>query len=247
MHWTDTAIVLSCRKFGENGAILRLLTPQHGVYGGGVRAAHSKANRGNIQPGNVVSASWQARLSEQLGTLTLELLAPHAAHLMADSARLSALTAACAMVEACLPERHPYPRLFAAMQEFLGRLQAADHWQQAYIELELALLAEAGFGLDLLRCAATGGTRDLVYVSPKSGRAVSRHAGAPYHEKMLPLPGFLRGEEETETDIADGFTLTGYFLEHWLLEPHGRKMPAARQRCQQALLRCAPAKNMQFS
>lgn len=237
MHWTDTAIVLSCRKFGENGAILRLLTSRHGVYGGVVRAAHSKTNRGNIQPGNVVNAAWQARLQEQLGTLTLELLTPHAAHLMADPARLAALTSACALVETCLPERHPYPHMFAAMQMFLTRLQASDHWQQAYVELELALLAEAGFGLDLSRCAATGTTADLVYVSPKSGRAVCRHAGAPYHDKMLPLPGFLRGTGETAHDIAEGLSLTAYFLEHWLLEPHGRKMPAARQRCRQLLLR----------
>ena len=237
MNWTDTAIVLSCRKFGENGAILRLLTLSHGVYGGVVRAAHSKANRGNIQPGNVVNASWQARLQEQLGTYTIELITPYAAHIMADAGRLAALTSACAMVEACLPERHPYPRFFAAMKQFLARLHEGDHWEQAYIELELALLAESGFGLDLSRCAATGGTADLVYVSPKSGRAVCLNAGAPYHEKMLPLPGFLNGGAETPADIANGLALTAYFLEHWLLEPNGRKLPPARQRCQQLLSR----------
>jgi DNA repair protein RecO (recombination protein O) len=133
-----------------------------------------------------------------------------------------------------LPERHPSPHLYTVFQAFLGILRDDSDWAEAYVRFELALLAEAGFGLDLARCAATGQSAELVYVSPKSGRAVSRTAGAPYHEKMLPLPGFLQDSDKNNrpgpAEILDGLQLTGYFLAHWLLEPHNRKMPAVRSR-----------------
>lgn len=239
MQWSDTAIVLSARRHGETSAIVRFFARDHGISGGVVRAAQSKANRGIIQPGNVVSATWQARLAEQLGTFKAELLEAHAALIMHDAARLAALTSACLLLESALPERHPYPHLYAVFQSLLTILRDGEDWQESYVRFELALLAESGFGLDLARCAATGGSDDLVYVSPKSGRAVSRGAGAPYHEKMLPLPGFLRGPGQKKrseaAEILAGLQLTGYFLAHWLLEPHNRKLPAMRSRLQKLL------------
>lgn len=231
MHWTDAGIILSSRKFGETSAVVRVLAREHGVYGGVVRGAHSKTNRGINQPGNVVSAAWNARLSDQLGTLKTELLEAHAAHFMADAGRLAALTSACSLVELAMPERHPYPKLFAALHTFLHHLTHED-WAQDYIKFELALLAESGFGLDFSECAATGVKEDLIYVSPKSGRAVSREAGEPYKDKMLPLPGFLLdpGLRRDDKETLAGIALTGYFLEHSLLSPHGKKLPAARAR-----------------
>lgn len=235
MHWTDTSIILSARKHGENSAVVRLFARGHGVYAGVIRGAHSKANRGVIQPGNIVSATWQARLSEHIGSFKCELLEANAAHIMQDAARLAALTSACAVIEASLPERHPYARLYGIFQQFLIALKEGEDWQETYVRLELELLAEAGFGLDLSKCAATRATEDLIYVSPKSGRAVSREAGEPYKEKLLKLPQFLLsplpigGGDYAEETLA-GLRLTGYFLAHWLLEPHRRKLPAARGR-----------------
>ncbi|MDE3061267.1 MAG: DNA repair protein RecO [Pseudomonadota bacterium] len=191
MHWADTAIILSVRKYGENSAILRVLTKSHGVWGGVVRGSHSKATRGVIQPGNIINASWQARLPEQLGSFKAELLEAGAALIMQEAARLAALTSACAIVEAALPERHPYEKLYTLFHGFLDTLKGSDDWPEEYVRLELALLAESGFGLDLSRCAATGATEELIYVSPRSGRAVSRKAGEPYKEKLLRLPEFL--------------------------------------------------------
>jgi len=191
MHWTDTAIVLSARKHGENSAVVRVFARRHGVFAGVVKGATSKANRGVIQPGNIVSATWQARLSEHLGLFKCELLEANAALIMQDAARLTALSSACAVVESALPERHPYLRLYGIFQSFLATLREDGNWPEAYVMLELDVLAEAGFGLDLSQCAATGATEDLMYVSPKSGRAVSRDAGEPYKEKLLALPEFL--------------------------------------------------------
>ena len=210
--------------------MVRVLAREHGVYGGVVRGAHSKANRGINQPGNVVSAAWNARLSDQLGTLKTELLEAHAAHLMADPAKLAALTSACSLVEIAMPERHPYPKLFAALHAFLHHL-CHDGWEQDYVRFELALLAESGFGLDFSECASTGQAHDLIYVSPKSGRAVSREAGEPYKDKMLPLPRFLLNNTLPQhQETLAGMRLCGYFLEHSLLAPHGKKLPAARAR-----------------
>lgn len=238
MNWTDTGILLSTRKFGEASVIARALTPERGVCGGMVRAATGKKNRGILQPGNILSLQWQARLAEQLGTLTCELLTPHPALLMHDAAALSALQSACALTESALPEHHPYPRLYMALEALLAALHT-PHWPAPYVAYELTLLAESGFGIDLTECAATGTTDNLIYVSPKSGRAVSRDAGAPYADKMLPLPAFLNPHLEeispNPAEILAGLQLSGYFLLHWLLEPHGRTLPAVRLRLLQLL------------
>lgn len=233
MHWTDAAIILSSRKYGESSAVVRVLAREHGVFSGVVRGAFSKNNRGIIQSGNIVSANWQARLSQQLGTFKIELMEAHTAYIMQDAAKLIALTSACAICETALAERHPYPKIFSALHEFIHILTASDNWCYDYIKFELVVLAESGFGLDLSKCAATGREDNLLYVSPKSGRAVCAEAGAPYKEKMLPLPKFLTGgnsiNEHTREAIA-GLALTGYFLEHSLLSPHSKKLPAIRIR-----------------
>lgn len=254
MQWTDAAIIISTRKYGENSALVRVLSREHGLFSGVVRGATSAKTRGMLQAGNGVSATWQARLAQQLGMFRLELLEAHTAYIMADAAKLSGLSSACALIEMAFPERHPYPRLFASLHEFLQILSAKDDWLYDYINLELAILSESGFGLDLSECAATGRTDNLIYVSPKSGRAVCAEAGEPYKDKLLPLPNFLshgsrvigHGKENNTHDsglmthdhlkeILAGIELTGYFLEHNLLAPHNKKLPVARFRLEHIL------------
>ena len=234
MNWTEPAIILSTRKYGENSALVRLLTHQQGVYGGVVRGIPSKTNRGILQAGNAVTATWQARLSEQLGTFKTELLEANTAHLMHDGERLNALSSACCIIESALPERHPYPRLYTVFQAFLQTLRDTEVWYESYVKLEMELLSECGFGLDLRTCAATGTTENLIYVSPKSGRAVCAQAGEPYKNKLLALPPFLLGmykkNRVESAEILDGMQLTGYFLDQWLFAPHTKKLPAARAR-----------------
>ena len=239
MQWSDTSILLSVKKYGENSALVRLLSRGYGVHGGIVRSMHSKNNRGLLQPGNIVTATWNARLSEQLGTFKLELLQANVAHLMSDAARLDALSAASAIIESTLPERHPYPKLFDGFKAFLLTLKEDENWQEQYVRLELDMLSESGFGLDLRNCAATGTTKNLIYVSPKSGRAVSNEAGEPYKDKLLELPPFLLGiykkNHAESAEILAGLRLTGYFLNAWLFTPHHKKLPAARTRLLQRI------------
>jgi DNA repair protein RecO (recombination protein O) len=218
---TDNAILLSVRKHGETSALIDMLTEQHGLYKGAVRGAFSKNNRGLYQPGNVISATWSARLSEQMGSIRGEMHMPYAALIMHDAHATAMLTSATALLSVALPERHAYPRLYTAMQHLLAHLaHAPQDALEEYIQFELLLLAETGFGLDLSCCAATGTTENLIYVSPKSGRAVSAEAGEPYKDKLLPFPASL--------------ATTGYFLEHWLFESLHKKIPAARKRLQLA-------------
>lgn len=234
MHWQDHAIILSTRKYGENAALVQCFSHEHGVYRAMVRGITGKRNRGLYQAGNLVEATWKARLSEQLGTLTAELSRSYAATLMADDKRLTALCSALALVEQMLPEREPHPHMFSMLVSLLESLQMDEGWAEDYVRFELELLQELGFGLDLSCCAATGEVEDLYYVSPKSGRAVSRKAGAPYCNKLLPLPGFLLGNPmgtaENQQKIKNGLALTGFFLNKYILEPHGWKMPAMRVR-----------------
>jgi DNA repair protein RecO (recombination protein O) len=231
IEWADAAFVLAVRRHGESGLIVELLTREHGRHLGFVRGGQSQKRRSVLQPGNAVAAIWRGRLSEHLGTLTCELLQANAAPLLDDPDRLAALASATALVAITLPEREPHADIFARFAVLIEALDSAVDWPERYVRWECDLLAALGFGLDLTHCAATGATRDLAYVSPRTGRAVSREAGRPYHDKLLPLPAFLQREAAaTRSDITAGLMLTEHFLRHHLLLPQGRNLPAARTR-----------------
>jgi DNA repair protein RecO (recombination protein O) len=243
MQWEDEGIVLAARRHGEGALIVHLLTREHGRHAGLVRGGQGRKLSTVYQIGNRVSAQWKARLAEHLGLLSGELLRGHAARVIDDPARLACLSAAVALAEASLAEREPHPRAFAGLSALLDSLDADRGWAVGYVEWEMLLLAELGFGLDLTRCAATGSTADLVYVSPKSGHAVSAAAGAPYREKLLRLPRFLLAPApETAPapdDVLDGVALTGYFLEARVFQPQDRAIPPARARFVDLLQRLA--------
>jgi DNA repair protein RecO (recombination protein O) len=234
MQWSDDAIVLSARKHGEGGAVVHVLTPEHGRHAGLVRGGSGRRQRGNLQVGNQVRVSWRGRLDEHLGSFTVELTAARAAAWLDDAGRLGALTAAAAVVGAALPERESHPEIYTDFCDLMGALDRDPAWARAYVRWELALLADLGFGLDLGHCASTGSTEDLIYVSPRSGRAVSAEAGLPYKDKLLILPDFLRDETGDATAdpaaLVAGLKLTGHFLSHHVLEPHGGRLPPARIR-----------------
>lgn len=229
MQWTDPAIVLSVRPHGETSAIVEVLSREHGRYAGMVRGGRSRKARPVLQPGNLVQARWRARLEDQLGTLDAELVTAYAARGFADGAALDAIMTAVFLLRR-LPERDPHPVLFDALARLLAGLDERAVWPAAYVRFELLLLQEFGFGLDLTECAATGAVEGLVYVSPKSGRAVSAEAGRPYADKLLPLPAFLRGggAPGSAAELADGLRLTGAFIERHVLE--GAGLPETRGR-----------------
>lgn len=238
MEWVDRAVILSIRRFGEHDLIASLFAENHGRQTGLVKGGASRKQIPNLQPGNLVQAQWRARLAEQLGRMAIELDQAHAANLLHDPERLAAMQSMAALLELSLPEAESHPTIFSATEGLLTILShsvsADDRWWLSYIRWELALLADLGFGLDLRCCAATGTTQDLVYVSPKSARAVSRQAGLPYHDKLLPLPSFLIENPADRavvlTELFDGLKLSGHFLDHHLLHHMGKNLPPARQR-----------------
>ena len=231
MEWRDTGFVLASRRYGESGLIVELLTRGHGRHAGLVRGGQSPRLRAVLQPGNEVAAVWRGRLAEHLGTIACEIVRAHAAGILNDPDRLAALTAAAALVAAALPEREPQPDVFASFADLLQALDSATDWPAHYVCWERDLLAALGFGLDLGRCAVTGVTTDLAYVSPRTGRAVSRAAGLPYHDKLLGLPEFLwRDAQSDRHQIVLGLKLTEHFLIHHVFLPQGRTLPAARLR-----------------
>lgn len=244
MEWTDQAIVLSTRRHGETSAIVSLLTRERGRHAGLLRGAGSRRLRGVVMPGNEVRASWRARIADHLGTVHVEPAMSRAGFIMDDAARLAALSSACALLDQGLMEREAHPALYNATAVLFDALAAAtDDWAEAYFAWELGFLAELGFGLDLEKCAGDGRRENLGYVSPKSGRAVSLEAGAPWREKLLPLPRFLVGERgrpianHPRTDLADAAQLTGHFLERHVFSHESKGMPAVRGRFVEILLR----------
>ncbi len=237
MEWSDDGIVLSARRHGESGAIVSLLTAGHGRHAGLVRGGAGRAKRGMLQPGNAVRATWRARLAEHLGAFTVEPVRAWSAELMDDPVRLAALSAICAVADAALPEREPHGPLYEGLGILLAALADDDGaWPAVYVRWELGLLAELGYGLELDACAATGVIEDLTHVSPKSGRAVSAAAAAPYAGRLLALPAFLAGARggppanDPRADWQAGLDLTGHFLEARLFATAERRLPEARNR-----------------
>ena len=233
----DQGLVLSVRRHGETSAVATLLTAHHGRHAGLVRGGQSRRLRGVLQPGNQVSATWRARLEEHLGSFVLELDKSLAAPLLPFADRLAALGSLCALVDTGLPERENHPALFDNTAAMITALDSEDvAWRPYYVQWELDFLRELGFGLDLSRCVATGSVDDLVYVSPKSGGAVSAAAGEPYRDRLLPLPGFLIGAgPPSDSDILEGLALTGHFMDKHVYAAHDRSLPAARDRLVQIL------------
>ncbi len=229
MEWRDEGFVIGARRHGENAVILELMTRQRGRHLGLVRGGRSSAMRAALQPGNLVLASWRARIEDHLGAFTVELLAARAARFLDQGAALNGLATLAALLR-LLPERDPHEELFELADDIVLRFTARDAAAIALARFELALLGALGFGLDLDACALTGATDDLAWVSPKSGRAVTRSAAAPWRERLLPYPAFLQNasDEASADEIAGAFRLTGYFLARDIFAPRGLPLPAPR-------------------
>ncbi len=241
MEWAEQGYVISARAHGETSAVLELFTRGQGRWMGLVRGGRSKRMRPVLQTGNLLQTQWRARLAEHLGTFTAEPVQMNAARLIDDPVRLAALTTLAAHTQ-LLPEREPHTRLYDAFEIVLDALMAEGPWPPLMVRWELGLLEELGFGLDLSKCAATGAAEDLVYVSPKTGRAVSREAGEPYRDKLLMLPAFVIGKgAASDEDVQAGFALAGYFLDRHIFHPRGLKEPEARARMIARLARDVPA------
>ncbi|WFU36621.1 DNA repair protein RecO [Bradyrhizobium brasilense] len=232
MEWTDEGIVLGVRRHGESSAIVELLTREHGRHLGLVRGGASSRMRPLLQPGNSVTAVWRARLDEHLGMYALEGTRLRAATLLGSSHAVYGVTHLAALAR-LLPERDPHEDIYEMLEGTLDDFEDAGVAAVHLIRFELAMLTELGFGLDLENCAASGETTDLIYVSPKSGGAVSRAAGEPWRDRLLPLPAFLREGEGganswSDQDLLDGFQITGLFLLRHVLEPRGQGHSDAR-------------------
>lgn len=228
-QWQDQAIVLRARAHGESGAVLTVLTQAHGRFTGYVRGGQSSKMRGLLQTGNLLDVRWSSRAEDQMGAWQVELESPLSSVLMDDPLKLGAMLSACALCDAALPEREMHEALFHGLRALLETMDG-DYWAAAYILWEIALLRELGFGLDFTRCAAGGPHDTLTWVSPKSGRAVSREMGAPYADRLLPLPDFLKpGSSDASPDeIVKGLRMNAYFLEHWAFIHHTRGLPDER-------------------
>ena len=222
--------MLSARAHGEAGAIVELLTARNGKYAAHVAGGASRKMKPFLQAGARVALRYRARVSEQLGAATLEPVGEGPSALFDDPLALAGIAAAAAIAAGALPEREPHPGAFLAFEALTGAFAHPDIWPAVFVRFEAGLLAELGFGLDLSKCAATGSTDDLIYVSPKTGRAVCRTAGEPYHERMLALPPFLLSAQGrlSPGDIGAGLNLTAYFLEAFIFGPMNRPLPPAR-------------------
>lgn len=230
MEWRDEGTLISSRLHGETSAIIEVFTAQHGRHAGVVRGGASRKAAAMLQPGTQVAVQWRARLDDHLGVFTVEPVQSRAG-LMADRLALAGLNAICAMLHFALPEREPHGVLYDRTQGLLAAMPAAD-WPAAYLRWELALLEEVGFALDLSRCAATGSREELAFVSPKTGRAVSRGGAGDWASRLLPLPQGMLGQGPVSgTELAQGLAITTHFLTRELGALHrGRPLPEARDR-----------------
>ena len=239
MQWSDEGVILTVRPHGETAAVVELLTREHGRHLGLVHGGRSRKARPVLQTGNHVDVQWKARLSEHLGSFSVEPRRSYGNETIDDPAALVALTSICALAR-LLAERDPHPSLYEVTLFVLGFLDDPTVWPALVVRWELALLDELGFGLDLKTCVATGTNDLLAYVSPKSGRAVSLSAGEPYKDRLLALPGFLRGRVDgfvPSSDLVAGLALTAHFLETRVLVPREASLPEPRRRLAELMAR----------
>lgn len=242
MEWRDEAIVIGAKRHGETSVIAELMTREHGRHLGLVRGGRSRRLQPVLQAGNAVEAHWRARLDEQLGTFQVEATRLRAAGLIGSPAALYGLSSVAALLR-LLPERDPHPALYETFGIVVDALHDPVHAAPLVVRFEMALLGELGFGLDLSCCAVTGAAEGLAYVSPRSGRAVSAEGAGPYAERLLPLPPFMRGDVSsfpTQSEIADGFRLTGFFLDRHVFSARGTPPPQTRDSYIAAVTASAP-------
>jgi DNA repair protein RecO (recombination protein O) len=231
--WSAEGVVLSVRRHGEVGAVVELFTAGLGRVGGYVHGGGARKMAAVLQAGNLVRVDWKARLSDQLGHFSpIELVEPHAARLLHDPAALAGLSSAAALIRKSTAERQPYAGLYEALSVLIDALAEPDLIGPVYTRFELGLLAALGFGLDFSVCAVTGVREDLAFVSPRSGRAASRQAGAPYADKLMRLPPYLvtAAAAIAPGDVADAFAIAGFFLERRVFDPMGEGLPDQRRR-----------------
>lgn len=231
MEWRDEGLILGTRDHGESSLIVEAMTRAHGRHFGLVRGGRSKQLRPALQPGTQAEIVWRARLDEHLGTFSIEPVKMRTAALLESAEALHAICLIAALLRLA-PERDPHPELYQRAAEIAELTASGTAIAPPLVRFEAGILAQLGFGLDLNRCAATGTADDLVYVSPKSGRAVSRAAGEPYRSRLLPLPGFLlpgSTRVPSPSDIMNGFKLTGFFLQRDLFAPRGEGLPESRR------------------
>jgi DNA repair protein RecO (recombination protein O) len=229
MEWDAPAIVLDVRPYGEGDALATVITREHGPHRGLARGGASRAKAATWQAGNMVQVQWIARLSDQLGSFTGELIHAGAAHAMQEALPLAMLTAICSVAEGALPEREPQPRIFEGLLHLIPRLPLGEAVLTELIEWELVVLSDLGYGLDFSMCAVTGRTDGLAYVSPKTGRAVTPDGAGEWADRLLPLPGFLtRSAPPDAAGWRDGLRLTGHFLARDTFGNQHRPLPQAR-------------------
>ena len=230
MEWEDEAFVLGARSHGETGGVVELLTLEHGRFAAHVAGAASRRMKPVLQPGCKVAVCYRSRVSDQLGSATLEPMGEGLSALYDDPLALAGLSAAAAVAAGALPERQAHPGAFHAFEALTIAFGLTRDWPAVYVRFEAGLLQELGFGLDLSKCAATGTLDDLIYVSPRTGRAVNAAAGAAYKDKLLRLPPFLLSSQQRleDGDVTAGLALTGHFLEAFVFAPLNRPLPPAR-------------------
>ena len=234
ISWRDEAIFLSSKPYGEKGAIIQVLTKNHGRYAGFIYGGQARSTRAILQSGTLLEIEWQAKLSDQLGFIKINHSKSISSLWLDDPIRLSGISSACGLIDLCLPDRAPHPEVFIGLKVFLETLDH-DDWPIIYFYLEKGLLSSLGFGLDLTQCAVTGETAYLTYVSPKTGRAVSEFSGQAYKERLLNLPSFMcqnwAGDPPADQEsYKQAYDLMGYFLEKHIFHAQNRAMPIVRER-----------------
>ena len=229
MQWTSEAIIIKQQPFSEDKLLCWFFSSTHGVYKGLLTL--NKKTRSQVQIGNIVQATWRARLEEHLGSYYCELLKPLSMSIINDKLKLTSVSSLCALLSTCLPDRVLEAKIYDHSISYLLALKDHKNWLIDYIKLELSILQEMGYGLNLDTCAVTGSKDNLYYVSPRTGKAVSIEAGKIYHDKLLILPKFLVDENSLEPqDVSNGLKLTEYFIHKHLYHPHGQEIPLARVR-----------------
>ena len=228
MQIDDEGIIIKKKKYRESSLLISFFSLNHGINSGLVKGVLKK-DFGTYEIGNKVYIKSSFRLDEQLWNCKFELIKNNSVNYFDNQNKLNTLLTICSIIDLSLPKNNPQIKIYNKTIDLIENLLSKD-WVVKYIFWELFLLSELGYGLDLEKCVVSGKKENLIYVSPKSGKAVSKTEGEKYKNKLFNLPKFLidKNVKPTNDSLKQAISLTGFFIDKFL-KKNNKKLPFYRK------------------
>lgn len=191
---TSHALLLARVAYGETDLVVTLFTESHGRVSALARGARRSTKRfgGALEPMHTLRVAFEDRPQGELATLREAALERPRPRLIQDLDSLEAAGKALLWLRKAAPPRTAEPAAWAAVVDFLDRLdESPGRPSERLVEFGMHLLDAFGWGLELTRCVRCGKPcppERTALVNPERGGLVCRDCGGG----PIRLPSGLR-------------------------------------------------------